>query len=674
MTRFPRHRENVCSTFSRARFAMRDDKEPSKTMSGADALVDVAIASGVEVCFANPGTSEMHLVGALSRRPEDVKSVLVLHENIASGAADGFARVRGRSGGRAMTLLHCYVGLANALSNSHNASRGRSPVVHVVGDTSTFHRGRGALLDNDVEALAKTVCEHGGIVRACGVPESIPMNVVDAFEASATRRAVSTLVVPHDASWSDVPMEAVRDAVARAEAMTNVSRAGAMTTRGGDVSESIRTFLRNLLRCVQSRAPGDECLFYVGGDATGEEELRLVQDIADALGADVTCECFFTAIERGGDLPRVSRAPYFPKDAVAAFDRYKVVCFVDVPKPPVAMFGYRDAPSTLFNQPDDDVWIIDAPPRMKIVDILRALRDEVAGGKRTASDVSRGVRDVVLDVLTRSAEDFDESASFWSQGMTSTKAVTLMEKLCREFDVKLNSTVVFDHNTLSSLAEHVAETLGVSMPSPSPPTKPTTKRAQHSSPKSPLNVSESPPDAALTAASACAVVAECQPADCVVVDESLTSGSTYWNVSASSPRFTHITLTGGSIGFALAASVGVAVAAPERQVVALVGDGSAHYAIQALWTQAREQLDVITVVMNNAKYQILELELAIQGVACASKTLTNLDDPRVDFVKVAEGYGVRAYRAKTTDAFRRAFSRALEEKGPTLIDAVLSNE
>ena len=665
MTRFPRRRGDVFSTFSRARLAMRDDKEPSKTMSGADALVDVAIASGVEVCFANPGTSEMHLVGALSRRPEDVKSVLVLHENIASGAADGFARVRGRSGGRAMTLLHCYVGLANALSNSHNASRGRSPVVHVVGDTSTFHRGRGALLDNDVEALAKTVCEHGGIVRACNVPESIPMNVVDAFEASATRRAVSTLVVPHDASWSDVPMEAVRDAVARAESMT---------TRGGDVSDSIRAFLRNLLKHVKSRAPGDECLFYVGGDATGEEELRLVRDIADALGADVTCECFFTAIERGGDLPRVSRAPYFPKDAVAAFDRYKVVCFVDVPKPPVAMFGYRDAPSTLFNQPDDDVWIIDAPPRMKIVDILRALRDEVAGGERAASDVSRGVRDAVLDVLTRSADDFDESASFWSQGMTSTKAVTLMEKLCREFDVKLNSTVVFDHNTLSSLAEHVAETLGVSISSPSPPTKTTTKRAQHSSPKSPLDASETPPDAALTAASACAVVAECQPADCVVVDESLTSGSTYWNASASSPRFTHITLTGGSIGFALAASVGVAVAAPERRVVALVGDGSAHYAIQALWTQARERLDVVTVIMNNAKYQILELELAIQGVACASKTLTNLDDPRVDFVKVAEGYGVRAYRAETTDGFRRAFARALEEKGPTLIDAVLSNE
>ena len=651
---------------------MRDDENAPKTMTGADALVAVAVASGVEVCFANPGTSEMHLVGALARRPDELKSVLVLHENIASGAADGFARARKRTGGRAMTLLHCYVGLANALSNSHNASRGRSPVVNVVGDTSTFHRGRGALLDNDVEALARTVCEHGGVVRDCAVPESIPMNVVDAFEASARRRAVSCVVVPHDASWSDVPMDAVRDAVERAEK----AREDEMTS-DGRVSDSIRAFLRDMLTRAKSRAPGDEALFYVGGDATGEEELRLVREVADALNADVVCECFFSAIERGGDLPRVTRAPYFPKDAAAMFDRYKVVCFVDVPKPPVAMFGYRDGPSTLFNQPDDDVWIIDAPPRTKIVNILRALRDEIAGGECAASDIARGVRDVVLDVLTRAESGFDESASFWSQGMTSAKAVTLQEKLCREFDVKLNSTVVFDHNTLSSLAEHVAEKLGVassSSSSSSPSPTETTKRSILTSPKSSLDAPESPPDAALTAASACAVVAACQPADCLVVDESLTSGSTYWNASASSPRFTHITLTGGSIGFALAASVGVAVAAPERRVVALVGDGSAHYAIQALWTQAREGLDVVTVVMNNAKYQILELELAIQGVACASKTLTNLGDPRVDFVKLAEGYGVRAFRAETTDSFRRAFSRALEEKGPTLIDAVLSNE
>ena len=650
---------------------MRDDENAPKTMTGADALVAVAVASGVQVCFANPGTSEMHLVGALARRPDELKSVLVLHENIASGAADGFARARKRTGGRAMTLLHCYVGLANALSNSHNASRGRSPVVNVVGDTSTFHRGRGALLDNDVEALARTVCEHGGVVRDCSVPESIPMNVVDAFEASARRRAVSCVVVPHDASWSDVPMDAVRDAVERAEK----AREDEMTS-DGRVSDSIRAFLRDMLTRAKSRAPGDEALFYVGGDATGEEELRLVREVADAINADVVCECFFSAIERGGDLPRVPRAPYFPKDAAAMFDRYKVVCFVDVPKPPVAMFGYRDGPSTLFNQPDDDVWIIDAPPRTKIVNILRALRDEIAGGERAASDVAQGVRDVVLDVLTREENDFDESASFWSQGMTSAKAVTLQEKLCREFDVKLNSTVVFDHNTLSSLAEHVAEKLGVasSSSSSSPSPTETTKRSILTSPKSSLDAPESPPDAALTAASACAVVAACQPADCLVVDESLTSGSTYWNASASSPRFTHITLTGGSIGFALAASVGVAVAAPERRVVALVGDGSAHYAIQALWTQAREGLDVVTVVMNNAKYQILELELAIQGVACASKTLTNLGDPRVDFVKLAEGYGVRAFRAETTGSFRRAFSRALEEKGPTLIDAVLSNE
>ena len=100
---------------------MRDDENAPKTLTGADALVAVAVASGVDV-LRQSGNLRKCISSALARRPDELKSVLVLHENIASGAADGFARARKRTGGRAMTLLHCYVGLANALSNSHNAS------------------------------------------------------------------------------------------------------------------------------------------------------------------------------------------------------------------------------------------------------------------------------------------------------------------------------------------------------------------------------------------------------------------------------------------------------------------------------------------------------------------------------------------------------------------------
>ena len=139
------------------------------------------------------------------------------------------------------------------------------------------------------------------------------MNVVEAFDrvGEATRGGLG-VVVPHDASWSDVPMDAVRDAVERAEK----AREDEMTS-DGRVSDSIRAFLRDMLTGRGRAAPGHEALFYVGGDATGEEELRLVREVADAINADVVCECFFSAIERGGDLPRVPRAPYFPKDAAA---------------------------------------------------------------------------------------------------------------------------------------------------------------------------------------------------------------------------------------------------------------------------------------------------------------------------------------------------------------------
>ena len=134
--------------------------EEPKEITGATALCKVAAAGGVEVCFANPGTSEMHVVGALAECA-DIRSVLVLHENVATGAADGYSRVKRDvnhdRNAMAMTLLHLAPGLMNGLSNLHNASRGRSSILNVVGEMSTFHRGNEALLENDIESLARTV-------------------------------------------------------------------------------------------------------------------------------------------------------------------------------------------------------------------------------------------------------------------------------------------------------------------------------------------------------------------------------------------------------------------------------------------------------------------------------------------------------------------------------------
>lgn len=183
------------------------------------------------------------------------------------------------------------------------------------------------------------------------------------------------------------------------------------------------------------------------------------------------------------------------------------------------------------------------------------------------------------------------------------------------------------------------------------------------------------PSGPLTPASLCTAVAATQPEGTILVDESLTSGGSYWDVSAGCPRFTHLALTGGAIGFGPPASVGAAVAAPGRRVINLQADGSGLYAAQALWTQARERLDVVTVVCANATYAILKLELAMQRVGPpgdASRVLTNIADPAIRWVELAEGFGVPARTVDSAEAFAEAMREALSRSGPSLIEAKLA--
>ena len=126
---------------------------PGKAMNGAEVIIKIAHECGIDVCFANPGTTEMHLVGALDTVP-GVRPILGMHETVCSGAADGYARMARRP---AMTLLHLGPGLANALANLHNARRAGSPILNVVGDMAGWHRHAESNLKMDIEGLAKTV-------------------------------------------------------------------------------------------------------------------------------------------------------------------------------------------------------------------------------------------------------------------------------------------------------------------------------------------------------------------------------------------------------------------------------------------------------------------------------------------------------------------------------------
>src|ERR1700728_4941500 len=163
-------------------------------MNGARSLVATLTSSEVTVCFANPGTSEMHFVAALDSGPE-MRGVLCLFEGVATGAADGYGRPLDRP---AATLLHLGPGLANGLANLHNARRSRTPLVNVVGDHATYHKRFDAPLESDIDALAGTV---SALVRRPSRPEDVGADAAEAVAVARSGPAVATLILPADASW-----------------------------------------------------------------------------------------------------------------------------------------------------------------------------------------------------------------------------------------------------------------------------------------------------------------------------------------------------------------------------------------------------------------------------------------------------------------------------------------
>jgi acetolactate synthase-1/2/3 large subunit len=178
----------------------------------------------------------------------------------------------------------------------------------------------------------------------------------------------------------------------------------------------------------------------------------------------------------------------------------------------------------------------------------------------------------------------------------------------------------------------------------------------------------------LTPASLGAALAAAQPDGAIVVDEGITASAPYWEASAGSPRHTLLGLTGGAIGFGPPSATGAAVACPDRPVLALQADGSAMYTLQSLWTQARESLDVTTVIVANRGYRILDVELARAGITEPGPVvapLTDLGTPPLDWVRLAEGMGVAAASASTGEELVAALRRAFAEPGPHLVEALL---
>jgi acetolactate synthase I/II/III large subunit len=287
-------------------------------MIGAQALIASLVGAGVDVCFANPGTSEMHFVHSLDAVPS-MRGVLGLFEGVVTGAADGYARIAGRP---AAVLLHLGPGLGNGLANLHNARRAHSPVVCIVGAHATGHVRYDAPLQSDIEAAARTV---SGWVHTCGTTRDVANDAMRAVQASgADGGQVATLVLPADVSWSQGGVLAAPRAALRPDPVADqVTRAAA------DI-------------IARARAP----MLLLGGRALTERGLRAASRVAAATGARLLAETSPARMECGAGMPAVARLAYFAERADAQLAGLDQLVLAGA-RAPVSFFAYPGRNSDL---------------------------------------------------------------------------------------------------------------------------------------------------------------------------------------------------------------------------------------------------------------------------------------------------------------------------------------
>jgi acetolactate synthase I/II/III large subunit len=318
-------------------------------MNGAESLVRTLIASGVDVCFANPGTSEMHFVAALDKI-EGMRCVLGLFEGVVTGAADGYFRMTGKP---ASTLLHLGPGLANGLANLHNAKKARSGIVNIVGQHAGYHIAHDAPLTADVEGIARPMSHW---VRTSASSRDLAADGALAVEAArAAPGQIATLIVPADTAWNEgtAPVSA-RAPQPRAQVPAEAVRAAAQALRQ------------------------PEAALMLGGIGVRDPALALAGRIAARTGCKIISENSSGRIERGAGRVMANRVPYVVDAALRMLGGLRQIVLVGA-KAPVSFFAYPGKPSTL--APPDCAFTRLADVGEDIVGALEALADEL--GART---------------------------------------------------------------------------------------------------------------------------------------------------------------------------------------------------------------------------------------------------------------------------------------------------
>ena len=515
-------------------------------MNGAESLVRTLVAGGVDVCFANPGTSEMHFVAALDR-VEGMRCVLGLFEGVVTGAADGYFRMKGTP---ASTLLHLGPGLANGLANLHNAKKANSGIVNIVGQHAIYHIGFNAPLTSDIEGLARPMSAW---VRTSPNAKSVAADGAAAIAAAkSSPPQIATLILPADTAWNEA------DGIAQ------------VPVDSQRVSYSPKA-VEEAARILKSDPA--HTLVLMTGSALTEQALKLAQEIAGKTGCRVMGQTYHPRMARGQGRFSIDRIPYVIESALPILKDFKHIVLVEA-NDPVAFFAYPNKPSML---------------------------------KAEGTEVHR---------------------------MTS-----------------------WGENSVAAL-EALANALGA---------KPSDVKPQKL-------MELAKPTGALTHASIAQAIAMAIPENAIVVDESITTGRGFFPPTAAAKPHDWLQNMGGSIGFSTPVATGAAVACPDRKVICMVGDGSAMYTIQSLWTQARESLNVVTIVFANRIYQILRGEFDGVGAGEPGKRamdMLKIDGPAIDFVSLAKGMGVPARSVDNVDDFVKALAEAMPEKGPRLIEVVM---
>jgi acetolactate synthase-1/2/3 large subunit len=512
-------------------------------MNGAESLVHTLLNNGVDTVFANPGTSEMHFVAALDRIP-GMHCVLCLDEGVVTGAADAYWRIAGKP---AATLLHCGPGLANGLSNLHNAMRARSGIVNIVGDQATYHRPLDAPLTADTAGWARPV---SGFVRSAASAAHVGVDAAAAIEAArAYPGQIATLILPADTAWDEGGVPCIAQAPA------------APPRANGNAIETAARLLRS----------GEKVVLFLGAHALLEGAMLDAYRITQHCGAKMLALVSPARIERGRGRVPLMRVPYPIDLALESLAGTKHLILVGAVEP-VAFFAYPGKPGHL----------------------------------RPA--------DCAVHVLARPDEDAPAA--------------------------------------LAALAEALG---APKIPAPDPGPRP------------------SPATGKITPEKFAQSLAALMPEDAIITDEAISFGRGFFPHTFAAPKHDWMQLTGGAIGDGMPMATGAAVAAPGRRVIALQADGSAMYTLAALWTQARERLNVTTIILSNRKYAILLGELANVGANPGRTALSMMDlsNPDLDWTKLANGMGVEAARAETLDELNDLLAASIARPGPFLIELMI---